>query len=141
MLVEEKLQLQPILSKNYYNCGDLLVTIIFLKSKKDIQSHYDVGGEKGEKLYDIFLDKKHRQYSCAYWKNSNETLEDAQQNKLNHIISKLNIKPGQKILDIGCGWGGMSFEIARQKKCEVVGISLSKNQIKHRSLFAKQAFY
>jgi Cyclopropane fatty acid synthase and related methyltransferases len=99
-----------------------------LKSRKDIQHHYDVGGEKGEKLYDIFLDEKHRQYSCAYWKNTSETLEQAQQNKLNHIITKLNIKPGQKVLDIGCGWGGMTFEIARQKNCEVVGISLSKNQ-------------
>ena len=66
-----------------------------LKSKKDIQHHYDVGVEKGEKLYDIFLDKKHRQYSCAYWKSPDETLEQAQQNKLNHIISKLYIKPGQ----------------------------------------------
>ena len=109
-----------------------------LKSKKDIQYHYDVGGEKGEKLYDIFLDKKHRQYSCAYWKSSDETLEQAQQNKLNHIISKLNIKPGQKILDIGCGWGGMSFEIARQKGCEVVGISLSKNQIDYCNKKAKE---
>ena len=101
------------------------------KSKKDIQHHYDIGGEKGEKLYDIFLDKKHRQYSCAYFKNHNESLEQAQQNKLDHIIKKLNIQSGQKILDIGCGWGGLAFEIARQKKCEVVGISLSQNQINY----------
>ncbi len=109
-----------------------------LKSRKDIQHHYDVGGEKGEKLYDIFLDEKHRQYSCAYWKNNSETLEQAQQNKLNHIITKLNIKPGQKVLDIGCGWGGMTFEIARQKNCEVVGISLSKNQINYCKKKAKE---
>ena len=102
-----------------------------LKSKKDIQHHYDVGGEKGEKLYDIFLDKNTDNILVLIGKMPNETLEDAQQNKLNHIISKLNIKPGQKVLDIGCGWGGMSFEIARQKGCEVVGISLSKNQIKY----------
>ena len=102
-----------------------------LKSKKDIQHHYDVGGVKGEKLYDIFLDKKHRQYSCAYFKNPNETLEEAQQNKIDHIIKKLNIKPGQKILDIGCGWGGLAFEIAKQKDCEVTGVSLSENQIKY----------
>ena len=109
-----------------------------IKSKKDIQHHYDVGGEKGEKLYDIFLDKKHRQYSCAYWKRTDETLEEAQQNKLSHIISKLDIKPGQKILDIGCGWGGMAFEIARQKQCEVLGISLSKNQINFCNEKAKE---
>ena len=109
-----------------------------LKSKKDIQHHYDVGGEKGEKLYDIFLDKKHRQYSCAYFKTPNETLEQAQQNKLDHIIKKLNIKSGQKLLDIGCGWGGLAFEIARQKQCEVLGISLSENQIKYCKEKAKE---
>ena len=101
------------------------------KSKKDIQYHYDVGGKKGEKLYDIFLDKKHRQYSCAYWNEKTKTLEEAQQNKINHIIKKLDIKIGQKILEIGCGWGGMAFEIARQKNCEIKGISLSKNQINY----------
>ena len=101
------------------------------KSKKDIQHHYDVGGIKGEKLYDVFLDKKHRQYSCAYFKDAKDTLEQAQQNKIDHIIKKLKIEPGQKILDIGCGWGGMAFEIARQKKCEVKGISLSENQINY----------
>ena len=108
-----------------------------IKSKKNVQHHYDVGGKKGEKLYDIFLDKKHRQYSCAYWKNEKDTLEDAQQNKIDHIISKLNIKPGQKILDIGCGWGGMAFEIARQKNCEVLGVSLSENQIDYCKKKAK----
>ena len=101
------------------------------KSKKDVQYHYDIGGKKGEKLYDIFLDKQHRQYSCAYFKDSKETLEQAQQNKLNHIIKKLNIKSGNKILDIGCGWGGLVFEIAKQTKCEVLGISLSQNQINY----------
>tara|TARA_B100001123_G_C15241497_1_gene999281 strand:+ start:364 stop:1560 length:1197 start_codon:yes stop_codon:yes gene_type:complete len=95
------------------------------KSKKDIKYHYDIG----EDLYDLFLDKKHRQYSCAYFKKDDESLEDAQQNKINHIIKKLNLKPGQKVLDIGCGWGGMAFEIARQSQCEVTGISLSENQI------------
>ena len=101
------------------------------KSKKDIQHHYDIGGSKGEKLYDIFLDKKHRQYSCAYWTDKTKTLEDAQQNKINHIIKKLDIKSGQKVLDVGCGWGGMAFEVAKQKNCEVVGISLSQNQINY----------
>tara|TARA_B100001123_G_C15279189_1_gene1013348 strand:+ start:935 stop:2131 length:1197 start_codon:yes stop_codon:yes gene_type:complete len=104
------------------------------KSKKDIKYHYDIG----EKLYDLFLDKKHRQYSCAYFTNENESLEDAQQNKINHIIKKLNLKPGHKVLDIGCGWGGMAFEIARQSQCEVTGISLSENQIKYCNNKAKE---
>ena len=104
------------------------------KSKKNIQYHYD----KGEELYDLFLDKKHRQYSCAYFLSENESLEDAQQNKINHIIKKLNLHANQKVLDIGCGWGGMAFEIARQSQCEVTGISLSQNQIDYCNKKAKE---
>ena len=108
------------------------------KSKKDIKHHYDIGGNKGEKLYDIFLDNQHRQYSCAYWKKNTKTLEEAQQNKINHIIKKLDISDGQKILEVGCGWGGMAFEIAKQKNCEVLGISLSENQINYCKNKAKE---
>ena len=108
------------------------------KSRKNVEHHYDIGGEKGEKLYDIFLDKTHRLYSCAYWKNDTKTLEEAQQNKIDHIVKKLDIKEGQKILEVGCGWGGMAFEIARQKGCEVTGISLSKNQIEYCKRKAKE---
>ena len=104
------------------------------KAKKNVKHHYD----KGEDLYDLFLDKKHRQYSCAYFSSPDESLEDAQQNKINHIIKKLNLRPGQKVLDIGCGWGGMVFEIARQSQCEVTGISLSENQIAYCSNKAKE---
>ncbi len=108
------------------------------KSRKDIEHHYDIGGEKGEKLYDIFLDKTHRQYSCAYWKDETKNLDDAQQNKINHIIKKLDIKKNQKVLEIGAGWGGMAFEVAKQKNCEVTGISLSKNQINYCNQKAKE---
>ena len=101
------------------------------KSRKNVEYHYDIGGEKGEKLYDMFLDRKHRLYSCAYWKENTKTLEDAQQNKIDHIAKKLDVKQGQKILEVGCGWGGMALEIAKQKGCEVTGISLSKNQINY----------
>ena len=59
------------------------------KAKSNAQSHYDIGGDKAESLYDLFLDKKHRQYSCAYFKSEDENLEDAQQNKIDHIIRKL----------------------------------------------------
>ena len=108
------------------------------KSRKNVEHHYDIGGEKGEKLYDIFLDRKHRLYSCAYWKEDTKNLEDAQQNKIDHIVKKLDIKQGQKILEVGCGWGGMAFEIAKQKGCEVTGISLSKNQINYCKQKAKE---
>jgi len=108
------------------------------KSRKNVEHHYDIGGEKGEKLYDIFLDRDHRLYSCAYWKNDTKTLEEAQKNKIDHIVKKLDIKQGQKILEVGCGWGGMAFEIAKQKGCEVLGISLSKNQINYCKKKAKE---
>ena len=108
------------------------------KSRQNVEHHYDIGGEKGEKLYDIFLDKQHRQYSCGYWKPNTKTLEEAQQNKIDHIIKKLDIKNGDKVLDVGCGWGGMALELARQKGCEVTGISLSKNQISYCKKKAKE---
>ena len=108
------------------------------KSRKNVEHHYDIGGSKGEKLYDIFLDRDHRLYSCAYWKNDTKTLEEAQKNKINHIVKKLDIKQEQRVLEVGCGWGGMAFEIAKQKGCEVKGISLSKNQIKYCKDKAKE---
>ncbi len=103
------------------------------KSKKNVAHHYDIS----EKLYDFFLDKK-RQYSCAYFKNENDTLEQAQENKINHIIKKLNLKPNQRVLDIGSGWGTLAMEIAKQSKCEVVGITLSENQLKYSKKKAKE---
>ena len=105
-----------------------------IKSKKNVEHHYDIG----EDLYDLFLDKNHRQYSCAYWKSSNETLEQAQQNKINHIIKKLNLKQGIRVLDIGCGWGSMCFEIAKQSESEVTGVTLSKNQYEYCKKKAKE---
>ena len=105
-----------------------------IKSKKNVEHHYDIG----EDFYDLFLDKEYRQYSCAYWKSSEETLEQAQQNKINHIIKKLNLATGYKVLDIGCGWGSMCFSIAKQSECEVTGVTLSKNQYEYCKKRAKE---
>ena len=96
------------------------------KSKKNIAHHYDIS----EKLYDLFLDSN-RVYSCAYFKNENESLETAQKNKIEHIIKKLNLKPNQKVLDIGSGWGTLAIEIAKKSQCEILGITLSENQLVH----------
>jgi cyclopropane-fatty-acyl-phospholipid synthase len=93
------------------------------KSKMNVAHHYDLS----DNLYNLFLDPK-RQYSCAYFKNENDTLEAAQNNKIQHIIKKLNIQPNQKVLDIGCGWGSLAIDIAKYKNCEVTGITLSKKQ-------------
>jgi cyclopropane-fatty-acyl-phospholipid synthase len=94
------------------------------KSKMNVSHHYDLSDD----LYDLFLDKK-RQYSCGYFKNEKDTLEDAQNNKIKHIIKKLNIQPNQKVLDIGCGWGSLAIDIAKFTNCEVTGITLSQNQL------------
>ena len=104
-----------------------------LKSKKNVAHHYDIS----EKLYDLFLDEK-RQYSCAYFKNDNDSLETAQNNKIQHIIKKLNLKPNQKVLDIGSGWGSLAIEIAKASKCEVIGITLSENQLEYSNKKAKE---
>jgi cyclopropane-fatty-acyl-phospholipid synthase len=103
------------------------------KSKMNAAHHYDLSDD----LYDLFLDPK-RQYSCGYFKNENDTLETAQNNKIQHIIKKLNIKPNQKILDIGCGWGSLAIDIAKSANCEVTGITLSENQYEYCKKKAKE---
>ena len=103
-------------------------------SRKNIQHHYD----RGEELYDLFLDKKHKLYSCAYFKSDNDSLEEAQENKIDHLIKKLHLKPNMKLLEIGSGWGGICFDIARKSQCEVLGITLSKNQLDYSRRKAKE---
>ena len=96
------------------------------KSKMNVAHHYDLSDD----LYSLFLDPK-KQYSCGYFKNESDTLEEAQNNKILHIIKKLNIKPNQKVLDIGCGWGSLAIDIAKSTNCEVTGITLSENQFNY----------
>ena len=103
------------------------------KSKMNVSHHYDIS----DNLYDLFLDSK-RQYSCAYFNNENDSLEVAQNNKINHIIKKLNLKFNEKVLDIGSGWGSLAIEIAKTSKCEVIGITLSKNQFDYSVKKAKE---
>ena len=103
------------------------------KSKTNVIHHYDISDE----LYDLFLDSK-RQYSCAYFKNETDSLETAQNNKIEHIIKKLNLQPNQKILDIGSGWGSLAIEIAKKSQCEVTGITLSENQYNYSVNKAKE---
>ena len=104
-----------------------------LVSKKNVSHHYDIS----EKLYDLFLDAN-RQYSCAYFKSENDSLEQAQENKMDHIIKKLNIKPNQKVLDIGSGWGTLAIDIAQKTKASVTGITLSENQLEYSNNKAKE---
>ena len=103
------------------------------KSKMNVSHHYDISDD----LYFLFLDPL-KQYSCAYFKNENDSLETAQKNKINHIIKKLNIKENSKVLDIGSGWGHLSMEIAKQSKCQVTGVTLSENQFKYSNQKVKE---
>merc|ERR1711906_73647 len=103
------------------------------KSKMNVAHHYDLSDD----LYDLFLDPK-RQHGCAYFKNENDSLETAQNNKIQHIIKKLNIQPNQKVLDIGCGWGSLAIDIAKSTNCEVTGITLSENQFNFCQQKAKE---
>ena len=97
--------------------------INLIQSKKNVAHHYDLN----EEMYKLFLDKD-MQYSCAYFHNQNINLEQAQIDKKKHIIEKLQIKENMSVLDIGCGWGGMALQIAKDTGAYVKGITLSENQ-------------
>lgn len=96
------------------------------RSKRNVAHHYDLD----DRLYDLFLDP-HRQYSCAYFDTPEMGLDAAQEAKLAHIAAKLDLKPGQKVLDIGCGWGGMARFIHKVSGAEVLGVTLSEEQLKY----------
>ncbi|EAQ25364.1 SAM-dependent methyltransferase [Roseovarius sp. 217] len=93
------------------------------RSRANVAHHYDLSGE----LYDLFLDAD-RQYSCAYFAHPDMSLEEAQAAKKAHIAAKLLIEPGMRVLDIGCGWGGMGLTLARDFGAQVTGVTLSKEQ-------------
>jgi cyclopropane-fatty-acyl-phospholipid synthase len=94
-------------------------------SKRNVAHHYDLSA----RLYDLFLDAD-RQYSCAYFTDPSNSLEQAQADKKAHIVAKLAIGPGMKVLDIGCGWGGMALYIHEKTGAEVLGVTLSEEQLK-----------
>ncbi|MFO1115244.1 MAG: cyclopropane-fatty-acyl-phospholipid synthase family protein [Beijerinckiaceae bacterium] len=93
-------------------------------SRRNVAHHYDLDG----RLYDLFLDRD-RQYSCAYFERPDMDLEEAQLAKKRHVAAKLLAEPGQRVLDIGCGWGGMALYLARHCGADVTGITLLEEQI------------
>ncbi len=93
-------------------------------SQRNVAHHYDLS----EDFYKLFLDSD-RQYSCAYFSHPDATLEEAQEAKKRHIMGKLRLEPGQRVLDIGCGWGGLALSLAREVDVEVTGITLSEQQL------------
>jgi cyclopropane-fatty-acyl-phospholipid synthase len=95
------------------------------RAQRNVAHHYDLS----DALYELFLDCD-RQYSCAYFVTGNDSLEVAQDNKKLHLAAKLLLKPGQKVLDIGSGWGGLGLYLARLAGVDVTGVTLSVEQQK-----------
>lgn len=93
------------------------------RSRQNVAHHYDLSND----FYRLFLDDT-LNYSCAYFSDDDDSLESAQIGKLRHIAAKLDIEPGMRILDIGCGWGGMAIYLAQNFDVEVVGVTLSEAQ-------------
>lgn len=93
------------------------------RSRANVHHHYDLGDD----LFRLFLDAD-AQYSCAYFPCGDETLEEAQAAKKRHIAAKLDLSAGQRVLDIGCGWGGLALYLARIADVQVLGVTLSTDQ-------------
>jgi cyclopropane-fatty-acyl-phospholipid synthase len=104
------------------------------RARRNVAHHYDLS----DTLYDLFLDND-RQYSCAYFTTDNDSLEVAQDNKKLHLAAKLLLKPGQKLLDIGSGWGGLGLYLARLAGVDVTGVTLSVEQQKAAAERARAA--
>ncbi|WP_104761506.1 cyclopropane fatty acid synthase [Helicobacter cetorum] len=96
-----------------------------IKESSNISKHYDLGND----FYSIWLDET-LSYSCAYFKKDDDTLYTAQLQKLDHTLKKLHLKEGEKLLDIGCGWGYLSIKAAKEYGAEVMGITISNEQYK-----------
>ena len=95
------------------------------RARRNVAHHYDLS----DQLYELFLDRD-RQYSCAYFRAPEDDLDSAQENKKRHIGAKLLLRPGQKVLDIGSGWGGLALYLAGQCDVDVTGLTLSEEQLK-----------
>lgn len=96
------------------------------RSRRNAAHHYDLS----DALYDLFLDRE-RQYSCAYFTAEAQDLDSAQAAKMAHVAAKLRLAPGHRVLDIGCGWGGLALHLARTAEVELLGITLSEAQLRH----------
>lgn len=109
---------------DYHALKKLFNNSLSMKNQKEeVCSHYNIGND----FYKLWLDPT-LSYSCAYFENGNETLEEAQYKKVHHILNKLNLKDGMSLLDIGCGWGFLLIEAAKKYKIHGVGITLSEEQ-------------
>ncbi len=102
--------------------------------REDIQYHYDVSNA----FYQVWLDPA-MVYSCAYFENGDETLSEAQTKKIDHILTKVQLQPGQRLLDIGCGWGALVMRAASQFGARCLGVTLSQRQFELATERVRQA--
>lgn len=124
--LDEIFRFQREFSLNKHAMRKLLYTSISSKNqKKEVTSHYNIGND----FYKLWLDPT-MSYSCAYFKHISDTLEEAQHQKIEHILKKLNLEEGMHLLDIGCGWGYLLIEAAKRYKVHGTGITLSEEQEK-----------
>ncbi|KRL05191.1 SAM-dependent methyltransferase [Liquorilactobacillus oeni] len=129
--------LQELIASAYRQAGSFLTNNPFLKhlpkishsekeSEHDVQSHYDIGND----FYQLWLGKT-MIYSCAYFEHADDSLDQAQLNKVHHILNKLKPEPGKKLLDIGSGWGTLLFVAAEEFGLEATGVTLSEEQYRY----------
>lgn len=97
------------------------------KSKENIYHHYDIGND----FYKLWLDRDHMQYTCAYFPDPKISLEEAQAAKMHHVCRKLQLKPGDKVVEAGCGWGGLARFMAKHYGVHVRAFNISREQVEH----------
>ena len=103
------------------------------RDRRAVRHHYDSGND----FFKLFLDSS-MTYSCAYWRSGATNLEEAQKAKLDLICKKLDLQPGERLLDVGCGWGSMALNAAREREVKVLGISLSEPQVREATKRAQE---
>ena len=131
---EEKGEGRAALSKGKNRIRRFLKRNTPTRARRNVAHHYDLKDE----LYELFLDAD-KQYSCAYFTDPKNSLEQAQADKKAHIAAKLALEPGQRVLDIGCGWGGMALYLHKVAGVDVLGVTLSEHQLKIARARAKAA--
>jgi cyclopropane-fatty-acyl-phospholipid synthase len=122
---EDRGEGRAIMSRGKRTLARLFRTNNLVRARRNVAHHYDLSDE----LYELFLDED-KQYSCAYFTDPKNSLEKAQLDKKAHIAAKLALAPGQRVLDIGCGWGGMALYLNKVAGVDVLGVTLSERQLK-----------
>src|SRR5436305_4711699 len=131
---EDKGEGRAALSRGKRRLNRLLFRNNPMRARRNVAHHYDLKDE----LYELFLDDD-KQYSCAYFTDPGSSLEQAQADKKAHIAAKLALEPGQRVLHIGCGWGGTALDLHKVAAVDVLGITLSRHPLQIARQRAKAA--